>query len=433
LSGIRRPPVSLPPVNPPLLLTRPAGSPPQTLEEYRREGGYEALQRALRNYTPSDVLVEVARSGLRGRGGAAFSTEAKWKLAMKFEDGPKYVVANGGEHEPGSRKDKHLVEFYPHKVIEGMLLCAYTTGASKGWLYLIEDMAGPIASAERAVAEARAAGLLGNRILGTPFSFELEVHRAPTTYIAGEETAALNSIEGQPAKPRKKPPFPGEAGLFGRPTTVNNVETLAHVPGIVRHGGDVFDKIGTAQSKGTLLFTLGEEVNRPGVVEAPFGTTYRELLEQHGGGMRSGRPVRAVLPAMSSGFLGADQLDLPISYETLRAVGSSPGCGGVRFLDDREDVVAFTLKVAEFFMAEQCGQCPPCRMETNQFVHILKAVQAGKGPGYDEKLRKLAEFSRRKGFCSLIEMAASPVISALNVFQAEFAAAAGPAPAGPQA
>jgi NADH-quinone oxidoreductase subunit F len=298
-----------------------------------------------------------------------------------------------------------------------LLLAGLATGAQKGWIYLIEDMHGPRGAIEQALADAQAAGLL---------AFPVAVHLCPTTYVAGEETAALNAIEGKPAKPRKKPPFPGEAGLFGKPTTVNNVETLAHVAWIASHGGTAFASIGTAESKGTLLFTLPASVQRPGVHEAPFGVTYRQLIEQVGGGLRDGGSVRGVLPAMSSGFLGADALDVPIAYETLRPLGSSPGCGGVRIVDDRTDVVALAVEIAEFFMREQCGQCPPCRMETNQFVHILKAVQQHKGPGYDDKVRKLAEFSRKKGFCSLIEMAAAPVVSALGVFAADFAAAAGP-------
>ncbi|HEB51629.1 MAG TPA: NADH-quinone oxidoreductase subunit E, partial [bacterium] len=203
------------------------------------------------------------------------------------------------------------------------------------------------------------------------------------------------------------------------------VETLAHVAWIARHGGAAFAAIGTAESKGTLLFTLGDEVHRPGVYELPFGSTYRELIEQCGGGVRSGS-VRAILPAMSAAFLDARHLDVPIAYETLREHGTSPGCGGVRIVTDTTDVVALTLEIAQFFMAEQCGQCPPCRMETNQFVHMLKGVQAGKGPGYEAKLTRLAEFSRKKGNCSLIEMAAAPVISALRVFADDFAGAAGP-------
>lgn len=403
-----------------LLLPERASTEPEDLAEYRGRGGYQGLARA-REEGAAWLREQVAASGLRGRGGAAFPTVTKWQLAAEAEADEKYVVANGGEHEPGSDKDRHLVQRHPHAVLEGLALAGLATGATKGYVYLIEDMLPQRAAVELALREARDAGLL---------PFPIEVACGPTTYVAGEETAALNAIEGQPAKPRKKPPFPGTAGLFGKPTTVNNTETLAHVAWIARNSGAAFAAIGTEESKGTLLFTLGDEVRRPGVYELPFGATYRQLIEGCGGGLRSGRAVRAVLPAMSAGFLDAAHLDVPIAYETLRPLGSSPGCGGVRVVDDAADVVALTIEIAAFFMAEQCGQCPPCRMETNQFVHILKAVQAGKGPGYDAKLTRLAEFSRKKGNCSLIEMAAAPVISALRCFADDFAAAAGPAPDG---
>ena len=399
-----------------LLLPARSTDEPESLADYLARGGYDGLALAIQK-GPQWLRQEVATSLLRGRGGPAFPTIRKWQLAADAEGTDKYVVANGGEHEPGSNKDRYLVEHYPHAVIEGLALAGIATGARQGYLYLIEDMAGPRASAEMAFQEASDAGLL---------PFPVTIHCGPTTYVAGEETAALNAIEGQPAKPRKKPPFPGEAGLFGKPTTVNNTETLAHVAWIARNGGAAFAAIGTAESKGTLLFTLGDSVRKPGVYELPFGATYRELIEGCGGGLKDGHTVRAILPAMSAAFLDAQHLDVPIAYETLRAIGTSPGCGGVRIVDETTDVVALTLEIAEFFMKEQCGQCPPCRMETNQFVHILKAVQAGKGPGYDQKMTKLADFSKRKGFCSLIEMAAAPVISALTCFANDFAAAAGP-------
>ncbi len=414
-------------MNAPLLLVRPTGAPTETLAEYRARGGYEGLLRALAANSPGAVVDAIEQSGLRGRGGASFPTARKWRLAHSSAATEKFVVANGGEHEPGSEKDRHLVAKYPHSVLEGLLLAGFATGAQKGYVYLIEDMHEQVASVERALGELRAANLVGERIGGTSFSFAIEIHKAPTTYVAGEETAALNSIEGKPAKPRKKPPFPGEAGLFGKPTTVNNVETLAHAAWIARHGATAFAAIGTAESKGTLLFTLGAEVKRPGVYELPFGSTYRQLLEQCGGGLANGESVRAVLPALSCGFVNAEQLDTPIAYETLRAIGTSPGCGGVRIVTPSTDVVALALEIATFFMKEQCGQCPPCRMETNQFVHILKGVQQGMGPGYAEKLQKLAEFNRKKGFCSLIEMAAAPVLSAVHTFAEDFAKAAGPA------
>lgn len=401
---------------PPILLTRPADAPPQDLAAYRADGGYAALARA-READPAELIAMVERAGLRGRGGAAFPTARKWRIAAEQIATHKFVVANGGEHEPGSDKDKWLVERYPHAVLEGMALCAHATGADAGVLYLIEDMTGPLHSAERAIAEAEAEGVLGD--------FRVRVHRAPTTYVAGEETAAIDSIEGGAGKPRQKPPYPGVAGFRGCPTTVNNVETLAHVAWIARCGSEAFAAIGTAESKGTLLFTLGEEVARPGVYELPFGATYRELIDGCGGGLRDGRAVRAVLPAMSCGFLGAEHLDVPIAYETLRPLGTSPGCGGVRVVAEGDDVVALTLEIAEFFMREQCGQCPPCRMQTNQVVHTLKGVAEGKGPGYAEKIAKVCAFARGKGLCSLIEMAATPVLSALTLFADDFAARAG--------
>lgn len=402
--------------SPALLLPERSSQDPEGLAEYRERGGYRGLA-TVQEKGGAWLCDEVEASGLRGRGGAAFPTIRKWRIAAGAEADEKYIVANGGEHEPGSNKDRYLVERHPHAVLEGLLCAGLATGATKGHLYLIEDMDGPRKSAEMAVREAEEAGLL---------PFPVEIHLGPTTYVAGEETAALNSIEGQPAKPRKKPPFPGEAGLFGKPTTVNNTETLAHVAWIARESGAQFAAIGTAESKGTVLFTLGDEVNNPGVYELPFGATYRDLIEGCGGGMKDGKTIRAILPAMSAPFLDAAHLDVPIGYETLAEHGSSPGCGGVRVVTDETDVVAMAIEIADFFMKEQCGQCPPCRMETNQFVHILKAVQAGKGPGYDAKLTKLATFSRKKGNCSLIEMAAAPVVSALRVFAEDFAKAAGP-------
>jgi NADH-quinone oxidoreductase subunit F len=415
---------TIPAVKAPLLLTRPHSAPTETLAEYRARGGYQGLERALLANSPDAVLDSIEQSGLRGRGGASFPTARKWRLAAAQNSADKFVVANGGEHEPGSEKDRHLVALYPHAMIEGLVLAGFATGASKGYVYLIEDMHAQVASVERAVAELHASRLLA----GTPFgrTFAIEIHKAPTTYVAGEETAALNSIEGKPAKPRKKPPFPGEQGLFGKPTTINNVETLAHAAWIARAGAAAFAAIGTAESKGTLLFTLPAEMNRPGVYELPFGSTYRHLLDECGGGTRDGSPVRAVLPALSCGFLLAEHLDTKIAYETLRPLGTSPGCGGVRLVTPATDVVALALEIATFFMKEQCGQCPACRMETNQFVHILKGVQQGMGPGYQEKLQKLADFNRKKGFCSLIEMAAAPVLSAVQVFAADFARSAGP-------
>ncbi|MEM7204937.1 MAG: NADH-ubiquinone oxidoreductase-F iron-sulfur binding region domain-containing protein [Planctomycetota bacterium] len=407
-----------------ILLTKDRAAGPQTFAEFRAEGGLLALETALAA-APEAVLAALESSGLRGRGGAGFPAAVKWRLAASQPGPDKYVLANGGEHEPGSDKDKHLVEHYPHKVLEGMVLCGFATGASRGYLYLIEDMAAPLAAAEHAIIELRDAGWLGADIGGRGFAFDIEIHRAPTTYVAGEETAALESVEGRPAKPRAKPPYPGESGLFGKPTTVNNVETFAHVPYLLRHGAAHYRSIGTADCPGTMLFTLGQQVLRPGVYELPFGSTFRQLLDGCGGGLRSGGEVRAILPALSCAWLGAEHLDAVMDRATLRDLGSSLGCGGVTFIESGDDVVARALDIAQFFMDEQCGLCPPCRMQTNQAVHVLRGVAAGKGPGYAEKLEKLTAFARGKGRCSLIEMAAAPLMSALRLFEADFARAAG--------
>ena len=297
-----------------------------------------------------------------------------------------------------------------------MEVCGHATGATRGIVYLIQDMYDQLAAVESAIEEATAAGLL---------QLEVEVHRAPLTYVAGEETAAIDSINGGEGKPTVKPPYPGERGVAGLPTTVNNVETLAHAAFIAREGADAFLAYGTEGSTGTMLFTLGREVKRPGVYELPFGATYRELIDGCGGGTASGRAVRAILPAMSSGFLAAEHLDVPITHDGLRALGSTPGCGGVRLVEEGAEVLPMLLEIAQFFMDEQCGQCPPCRMETNQLVHILKGVQAGKGPGYVEQIEKITGFARGKGHCSLIEMAAAPILSALKVFEVDLEAAAG--------
>lgn len=381
---------------------------------------YEALAEALRGLSPAEVAARVGEAGLHGRGGAAFPVAKKWALAAAAAGSPKYVVANGGEHEPGSRKDRELVTRAPHRVLEGMALAAYATGASEGFLYLIEDMAEALAAARRAIDEATAAGSLGPSILGSGFSFAVKVVAAPTTYVAGEETAALEVIEGRPAKPRKKPPYPGEAGLWGRPTTVNNVETLAHVPGIVSRGAGWFRNLGIRGGAGTVLATLDERVARPGVREIPMGTTFRELIEGIGGGTKSGRPIRALLPALSSRWLPASALDTPLTHEAVREAGSSLGCLGISFVEEGEPLLPRLLEIAAFFVREQCGQCPMCRMETNTLAAVLKQVAAGEAGDYAAQIARITAFTRGKGNCSLIEMAAAPVLSALQHFPGDF-------------
>ncbi len=386
-----------------MLLTRPAGTPPEMLDDYRRAGGYAALEQA-RAASPEALIATVTASGLRGRGGAGFPMGRKWQLARAADGDVKYVVANGGEHEPGSQKDRFLVAQYPHRVIEGALLCAHATGARGVYLYLIQDMQEAIASAEAAIAEARDAGLLSD--------VALTVVRAPETYVAGEETAALEVIEGHKAWPRKKPPYPGQRGLFGKPTTVNNVETLAYVPSLVRD---------PASWVPHMLVTLDDSFARPGIHEVALGTPLREVVETLGGGTRDGRPVKALLPALSSPFLPASALDTPMTHEALRAAGSNLGCAGLSLVAEGECLVERCVAISEFFMREQCGQCPPCRMETNTLAAVMKKVRDGDTGDYVAQVEKITAFAAGKGNCSLIEMAAAPIVSALRLFSGDFA------------
>ena len=389
-----------------LLLTRPLDADPESLAEYVAAGGYEALTRA-RSGPPEAVIGALRDADLRGRGGAGFPAYRKWELGRAAEGPVKHVVINGGEHEPGSRKDRFLVARYPHRVIEGAAICAVTTGASTIVLYLIEDMLDAIESARKAIDEVTASGLLAG--------LEIKVALAPTTYVAGEETAALEVIEGKKPWPRKKPPYPGQAGLYGQPTTVQNVETVAWVPGIVKNGADWF-------RPGAMLCTLDETFARPGLHEVPLGTPLRALVNDIGGGTAGGRPVKAILPALSSAFLPASALDTPLTHEALRAAGSNLGCGGFSLVEEGTCIVERALTIAEFFKKEQCGQCSPCRMETATIAAVFQKVKAGEGGEYAAQVEKITAFARGKGNCSLIEMAAAPALSALRLFPSDFAA-----------
>ncbi len=404
----------------PMLLTQDADAGPQTLDRYRSEGGYEALKQALVS-GPRSVLDAVVTSGLRGRGGAGFPTGQKWSLAAEEPGTPRYVVANGGEDEPGSAKDRFLMERYPHKVIEGVILAAYATGASEAIVYVNALFEGAIAQLEAAIAEAAAEGYLGRG--GDSSALSLRVVAGPQEYVAGEDTAALEVIEGRKPLPREKPPFPTSAGLYGKPTVANNVETLAHVPGIVRNGPEWFRGVGTADEPGTMLFTLPANVRRPGVVELPIGTPLRSLIDEHGGGLASGRAVRGVLPGgPSSGWLGAEDQDVPLDRASLAAKGSALGCGGLRILEDGECVVEVLEEIAQFFMRESCGQCPICVMETQTLAKIIAQVRTGHAtPQLVDQIPKLAAFAAGKGFCSLISMPFPPLTSALRLFPEDVA------------
>jgi NADH:ubiquinone oxidoreductase subunit F (NADH-binding) len=395
----------------------------EALEDYRLRGGYAALAKAIKA-TPEEVIKEVSDARLRGRGGAGFPTGKKWSFTRECAEEPHYLVMNGGEDEPGSKKDRVLMENLPHLVIEGVILAAYAIGASKAYLYINANYELAIKSITNALAEAKDAGYWGENVLGNNFSLDIEITPAPHNYVAGEDTAALEVIEGKKAWPRQKPPFPVTVGLFGKPTAVNNVETLANVPPILLHGADWYRGFGTADSSGTMIFSLNEDVNRPGIYELPFGTPLRHLIEACGGGMKGGRKIKAIMPAApSSAFLAADKIDTPLDHNSMREAGSALGCGVVKLVPQGSCIVEEVLKISEFFTAECCGQCPACRMETNTLTSLLKKVQQGQGgQAILEQFGKILAFNRGKGFCNLISMPGPPIESALKLFPEDFAA-----------
>jgi NADH:ubiquinone oxidoreductase subunit F (NADH-binding) len=395
----------------------------EALKEYRARGGYEALAKALKA-SPEELIQRVADAGLRGRGGAGFPTGKKWQLTREAPEQPRYLVLNGGEDEPGSKKDRVLLENLPHLVLEGSILGAYAIGATKAYLYINARYDAAIKSIDDALSEAKGAGYYGENILGGGFNLDIEVVPAPHNYVAGEDTAVLEVLEGKKAWPRQKPPFPVTVGLFGKPTSINNVETLANVAPIVLKGADWYRKFGTAESTGTMIFSLNDDVNRPGVYELPFGTPLRYLIEECGGGMKDNKKIKAIMPAApSSAFLPAEKIDTRLDHNSMRDAGAGLGCGVVRLVAEGTCIVEEVIKISEFFAAESCGQCPACRMETNTLTMMLKKVQAGQGgQSMLEQFSKILAFNKGKGFCNLIAMPGPPIESAIKLFPADFEA-----------
>lgn len=392
------------------------------LTEYRSGGGYNGLEKVLKGMTPETLIREINESGLRGRGGAGFPTGKKWAITQECSEQPHYVVLNGGEDEPGSKKDRLLMENLPHLVIEGVILASYAVGASKAYLYVNSQYKTARDSMAQALMEAQEAGYWGEKILGSNFSLEIVFVAAPPNYVAGEDSAALEVIEDKQPLPRQKPPFPATVGLFGKPTAVNNVETLANIPPIIANGVKWYRSFGTPESPGTMIFSLNDEVNRPGIYELPFGSSLRSLIEECGGGVKGGKAIKAILPGgPSSAFLPVDKIDLPLDHDSMRAAGSSIGCGVVRIVTEGTCIVEEILRIADFFAAESCGQCPACRMETNTLAAMLKKMQQGQGgQPLLEQFSKIISFNKGKGFCNLINMPGPPIESALRLFRSDF-------------
>ncbi len=398
------------------LLKRAGIVDPESLSAYRAAGGYDALARAF-EIGAAAVIAEVNASKLVGRGGAAFPTGRKWEAVARAAAQPRYLVCNADESEPGTFKDRVLLEGDPFAIVEAMTIAGFATGCERGFIYLRGEYPLALCRLENAIAKARKAGLLGENVLGRGLRFDLEIRRGAGAYICGEETALFNSIEGKRGEPRSKPPFPVEIGLFGKPTVVNNVETLASVPGIVLEGGAAYAAIGTAGSAGSKLFCLSGSVKRPGVYEVPFGTTLGELLELSGG-VPGGRTIQAILLGGAAGmFVGPDTLSTPLTFEGARAAGATLGSGVVMIFDDTADLGGALLRIAEFFRHESCGQCVPCRVGTVRQEELLHRLRAGRtlGSRADELalLRELGQAMRDASICGLGQTASSAVESAL--------------------
>jgi NADH-quinone oxidoreductase subunit F len=393
-----------------------------TLEAYQKNGGYQALRAAMKT-DPEDLVTLVKDSGLRGRGGAGFPTGLKWSFLPKPDGGPRYLVVNADESEPGTCKDIPLMLASPHLLVEGTIITAYAIRAERAFIYLRGEVVHVYRRLLAAVAEAAERGYLGTNILGSGANLEIVVHAGAGAYICGEETALLDSLEGRRGQPRLKPPFPAVAGLYARPTVVNNVESIASVPSIVANGAEWFKGLGTERSSGVGLFSLSGHVTRPGQYEAPLGTTLRELLEL-AGGIRDGHELKFWTPGGSSTPLfTAEHLDVPLDFESVAGAGSMLGTRALQIFDETTSVVRAVLRWTEFYAHESCGKCTPCREGTYWLVQVLRRIEAGKGTAQDiDKLMDICDNILGRAFCALGDGATSPITSAITYFRDEFVA-----------
>ena len=393
------------------------------LEEYREEGGYRGWEKALRDMSPDEVVEEVKASGLRGRGGAGFPAGMKWGFVPKVA-GPKYLCCNADESEPGTFKDREIMEVEPHMLVEGVAIASYAIGASDAFIYIRGEYVTPADRLDAAIKEAEEAGLLGRNVLGTGYDLTIRVFRGAGAYICGEETALLESLEGRRPMPRSRPPFPAVEGLYRRPTVINNVETLANVPHILRNGQAWYNTIGVPpKNTGPKIFCLSGRVNRPGNYELPLGSiTIRELVEQYGGGVIDGRRVKGILPAGASApILTADKLDTKLDYDSIQAAGSMLGSASFIVLDETVCIVRAAALMEEFFRHESCGKCTPCREGTSWLHKILVRLEQGRGtPGDLDLLMSLSGEISGKVLCALGDFATSPVTATIRQFRDEY-------------
>ena len=396
----------------------------ECIEEAVAVRGYEALANVIASGNPDAVIDEIEKSGLRGRGGGGFPTGRKWRFTAANKGGKSYVVCNGDEGDPGAFMDRSIMEGDPHKLIEGMAIAAYAIGADEGYIYVRAEYPLAIKRLRKAIADAEAKNFLGKNIMGSDFSFDLHIKEGAGAFVCGEETALIASIEGERGMPRPKPPFPANKGLFGRPTLINNVETLANIPVIMLHGAEWFAQMGTETSKGTKTFALTGDVNNTGLIEIPMGTTLREIVFDIGGGMRDGKKFKAVqIGGPSGGCLTEEHLDIPMDYDNLIKAGAMVGSGGLVVMSDKTCIV----EVARFFMNftqnESCGKCVPCREGTKNMLAILQRIVDGKGTMEDlDTLEELAKDVKEGSLCGLGKTAPNPVLSTLKYFRDEYIA-----------
>ncbi|MBN2658195.1 MAG: NADH-quinone oxidoreductase subunit NuoF [Spirochaetales bacterium] len=394
---------------------------PESIDEYIARDGYLGLEKALFELTPQQILDELKKSGLRGRGGAGFPTGLKWSFTQRIDADQKYVVCNADEGDPGAYMDRATLEGDPHSVIEAMIIAGKCVGADKGAIYIRAEYPLAIKRLEIAMDQARERGLLGDNILGTDFSFDLEIRLGAGAFVCGEETALLASIEGKRGMPIPKPPFPAAKGLFGKPTVINNVETYANIPVIISKGGDWFARYGTEGSKGTKVFALTGKIKNSGLIEVPMGTTLREIVFDIGGGIPNGKKFKAVQTGgPSGGVLTEDFLDTPIDFDSLISVGSMMGSGGMIVMDEDDCMVDVAKFYLDFCVEESCGKCAPCRIGTKKLYEILSKISQGKGEIEDlQKMKDMGQAMKKASLCGLGQTAPNPVLSVLNAFEEE--------------
>lgn len=396
---------------------------PEDIQEYIAHGGYLALEKVLKTMKPSEVIDEIKKSGLRGRGGGGFSTGMKWEIASKTPTvDEKFIICNGDEGDPGAYMDRSILEGNPHAVIEGMMIAAYAIGATDGWFYVRAEYPLAVERLEKAIKACKKTRLLGNNIMGTDFCFNIDVRLGAGAFVCGEETALIRSIEGNRGTPRPRPPYPTDKGLWNKPSCVNNVETLANVASIILKGADWFASFGTETSKGTKVFALTGQVEHSGLIEVPMGISINEIVNEIGGGVPSGKKLKAVQTGgPSGGVIPADKLDLPVCYEELKKVGSIMGSGGMIVMDDSSNMVDIANFYLDFTVDESCGKCAPCRIGGKQMLLLLEKINKGKGTKEDiADLKRIATAMQKASLCGLGQTAPNPVLSTLRFFEDEY-------------